>query len=639
MIGQPLQKINHVCLADDYNKLIDVIKPFQNLKIGAGLNGVISTNGISIAAAPQHANFKFPFKVSPSDSSNLNVQFGRVFEYTLNSGLNELTSDLAFDTTSGLTLNATGITSDAILLAINKITESESTYNRFTIGFESVIDFDEYFTAQVLANFTQDTPGSFNIEQVAGYDFTFTQGNGGGSEATSGTPEREVDLTTDKPYPFQTVPLSSNDGVQVYLGRVYEYKAFEASETVDSTNPFAELSEANATATGTWIALGNPGTEKIVVVARTSIDSSEFYLTYEDAIITGEYVIARIARAYTEGGLVKVEQIHMGDVSWSEHNIAPFSTCLLGTDRVMYMPGKSVIINEKDYTGDITGTTITGISDWYSIGTGDLYLHIAMSTTSNAFGTVSTLELKDNATPASGDVIVIPIFKGTLKRNVQMGAINREVIRTDTSDYQTSTWYNSIIMSAAGNFASNDRTLSLHGFVGNESPDGSLTNSEDNFTHSFAIREADCTAATVELRWVNWSTLMCSIETQLTEDDWTPEDITVDWDTGLTDHFFDWYCSLSGEGGPFWEKGAGPDINYGTGIGDSTGTCVVDLDEKILTGSGGSALDWGLRNLKGNWAAESDLGVVGDLAFGTLKGYLIEFCTTDNLVYFSVPPP
>ena len=41
MIGQPLQKINHIPSADDYNKLIEVIRPYQNLQIGSGLNGYI----------------------------------------------------------------------------------------------------------------------------------------------------------------------------------------------------------------------------------------------------------------------------------------------------------------------------------------------------------------------------------------------------------------------------------------------------------------------------------------------------------------------------------------------------------------------------------------------------------------------
>lgn len=52
MIGEPLQAINHMPSANDYNKLVAIVRAFQNISFGTGINGLVSLAGVSISAAP-----------------------------------------------------------------------------------------------------------------------------------------------------------------------------------------------------------------------------------------------------------------------------------------------------------------------------------------------------------------------------------------------------------------------------------------------------------------------------------------------------------------------------------------------------------------------------------------------------------
>lgn len=189
MIGQPLQKINHVCLADDYNKLVEVIKPYQNLQIGSGLNGYIAPNGISISVAQtnNNATFDFPFKVESTSLSSATIQFGRVFEERnfqgnevstiTNLSFIELSSSVSFDPTSGMTLplNST-LEKDSIIIAVDSAHESSLDKKFYSVCLSSSITAD-YYPAHVIANLTKETSGSgsWTIEQVLMGDYTFAR--------------------------------------------------------------------------------------------------------------------------------------------------------------------------------------------------------------------------------------------------------------------------------------------------------------------------------------------------------------------------------------------------------------------------------------------------------------------------------
>jgi single-strand DNA-binding protein len=136
------------------------------------------------------------------------------------------------------------------------------------------------------------------------------------------------------------------DGVKVYVGRVYEYKAFGVQEPI---NMFGELAEANGAVPKDWITMGSTYEDYVSVVkTKTGSASDKWSLVYETAMAEGQYIVQRIAKVTSSDGVYTVEQIHMGDVSWSEHNIAPFTTVRAGTSTVIYIPANSVVINGQD---------------------------------------------------------------------------------------------------------------------------------------------------------------------------------------------------------------------------------------------------------------------------------------------------
>lgn len=186
MIGQPLRKISQIPLADDYNRLVEVLQPFQNLTVGQGLNSYIAPNGISISLANQNkgSTFNFPFKVTSDSLSSATIQFGRVFEERnfkgdevstiTNLSFIELSSSVAFDTTSGMTLDLDpNLNTDAIVIAINASHETTLDNKFYQVALSSDIPADHY-VAHVVSNLTKETSStSWNVEQVLMGDYTF----------------------------------------------------------------------------------------------------------------------------------------------------------------------------------------------------------------------------------------------------------------------------------------------------------------------------------------------------------------------------------------------------------------------------------------------------------------------------------
>jgi len=181
MIGQVLQKINRLPLANDYNKLVEVIQPFQNLQIGTGLNGVIASNGISISVSPANIpSNDFPFKVTEVDDTTLNVQFGRVYEVNPTnplSGYTEIQWDESYGTftpTSGFTVDVTGVTSGTIDIAINRSLENPNDPYNFIVDLDTnIISNESYFSVQPICNFSI-TSGTITLEQILVGDFSYS---------------------------------------------------------------------------------------------------------------------------------------------------------------------------------------------------------------------------------------------------------------------------------------------------------------------------------------------------------------------------------------------------------------------------------------------------------------------------------
>lgn len=845
MIGQPIRKINHVCLADDYNRLVEVIKPYQNLSIGQGLNGVVTSTGISISVAkvPGGGKNEFPFKVEADSLSACTVNFGRVFEernfkgYEVSTNDNlsfiELSSVTAFNTTSGKTLQLnpqSNKESIVITLPANYNEEVLSSNLKYNVVLSSSITPNLNYAVHIIANLTKasgDT--SWTVEQVLMGDYTFARnpsvpfditrygdkwvmyvpayslvingedwsrkisglnriglvpvaavvgdwyefdptkeflritptstsiyslGRGFGDvsdvQLLSGPPAMSVmkswkisngtqslmhgainyeyirpdsgdssskfrsiaqqktthgfyDDTTDDytfelhgfadalavrsdpndknqtsytykipireqqtglgptselrwmdynslsalstsavtnitgkitvngttsgevsglsavfDFPFRvrtSVDPNATGGVDVLLGRVYEYNCFPDTVTTDSLINFQEWSFYQNTTPGNWWPNnGVPNDDYLAITQGGVLRPDQFDIISESyAISQGWTIVRRLAKITAVGGAVtNIEQIQMGDVALTHVNTVPFTVAKLAYTDIFYLPPNSIVINGVDYTSSCGGLSQAGITNWYSVwgGTAPMNLYIKMKDTGDTYGSVDSVTIGTSHATGSFELITIPIYDYSTRRHYHIGAVNREIIRTDAHANQYTYMMKSIDESVSN--TTGDRTFQLRNFK-QGTANSSVLDGTGTYNYSFAVRELDAGDNNAEIKYAPWSEMQTAISGTVTTE------ITNNFTTYLQGDFWTWYDELSAtdlSGRGFWEKGAGSNKNYGTTIGDSSKTSVINLDTRTLETSA-----WNFNTLIGDNVEANNVTTTA-LSLSTYQLYL-----------------
>lgn len=271
---------------------------------------------------------------------------------------------------------------------------------------------------------------------------------------------------------------------------------------------------------------------------------------------------------------------------------APFAVLTDGTVTLMYVPAGCVTVNGKAFspTGLTEDATLTG---WYVVTsfTSGLKMYVDFSDDDGLYGTPIAASFADS-TPYSGLYLEIPILSYADGRftSICSGALHLE--RTGLDSQGDSTTCKSLAKpGSSGGWTDEDHTMELHGFRSNTAPSGTIFDTDDSYSHSFAVREYD--GLNAELRWVSDATVLAAIKADLLEDsEWLTDlnealSIAIDWD-----YFWTWYDALDPAKRRFWEKGDGYSENYGTSIGSDSSTMVIDLSNKRLT-SGTIRVDWG----------------------------------------------
>ena len=406
--------------------------------------------------------------------------------------------------------------------------------------------------------------------------------------------------STSLSFPFQAylTKSGSDDVVNCILGRVYEVNGL-VSSSIPEDLTFAELTEAASAVPGDIVShsLASITTDYLSIVVERGT-AGELKRTYsamlESAITTGYVAVKRIAKYTVVGGSGVLEQIHMGDVSFAENRIAPFSLATLGTAMVMYMPTNSIVINGKDFTSSQTGLTASAITDWYTVdsfASDGLDLYILMGEADGTAGDPLSVEFGTQTPSHPGEVITYRILHHTAYGlvNVMNSAICVDIVRFDGSS--DSSEYLSIAHTTTnGKFSDENHTAGLVGFRGATAPTGDPLSacSTDGWTHHFAVREAGGQDGKVYLRWMNTEGLIEKIEDDILSDETflcelycllcgIYVDGWIDWSW-----WWDYYGDFEANGCGFWKQGGSYCTNFGNTIGDGCKNETIDLDGREL---------------------------------------------------------
>lgn len=485
----------------------------------------------------------------------------------------------------------------AVQNSYNGITPGDNNYTIELHGFstaaplEKTLDFDDVTGIHKIAIREYNDSGitSLRWSDISNFKpgMTTVSGDLNVNQPTSGELSG-INAIFDYPWRCNLVAEPGNERIDVTVGRVYQYQSYQANTSIgqaDKIFPFAEIPayQPSVTPGGLYPPIGFSENDYIVLVRQPNVYPDKWELTLESYAISnlpGWHVFQRLARMYKDGTEFKIEQIHMGDVTIVDTTISPFTVASMEGTNIMYLPANSLVINGTDYTSSILsygpGTAPAVYADWYSIGSGTQNLYIYMKDTADGYGTVNTVELNDsNGYPKAGELIIIPIFDTVLKRSFVVGAINRDIIRTDTYANQFTNMMKSIDASVSNVTA--DKTFQLRNFKQNTANSSALDGT-GAYDYTLVVREVDA-SNNAEVKYAPWSDIQTVIDTAV------ESEITNNFETYLQTDFFTWYDGLSStdlSGRGFWEKGAGSDKNYGTTIGDSTKTSVINLDTRTL---------------------------------------------------------
>lgn len=302
----------------------------------------------------------------------------------------------------------------------------------------------------------------------------------------------------------------------------------------------------------------------------------------------------------------------------------PFDLRLILGEVLMYMPDNSITVNGKDFTAAQTGLTESTTADWYTVTsfTGGLNLYVKMAYADGDVGKPDSVEFGTSAPSWTGEKITLRIFDviDGVFTPVQFGAITLNIVRGDAQ--YADTLYKSIAKpSTNAGFTDENNTIGLHGFQNGLAPDGTdLFCSTDIYSHKFGIREFESDCSVASMRWIDPACVAESVGNYLVD--------TCSWDCNgggdfcLDTEFTDWYCGL--EEGLFWEIGGDSTTNYGSSIGSTGSDTLIDLSTPALCGA------WEYGSFCGGDLCSANISFSG-----TLNGHTIEFCSTDNLVYWS----
>lgn len=442
-------------------------------------------------------------------------------------------------------------------------------------------------------------------------------------------------------YPWKTsiVKEGTVETVRVRIGRVFETaRIFQGSPTfTDFDYSFAEFTNNNSLLTPgkyfeTNTSIVTIVDEYISIVVERETSTGEFTTNYEVGIEStlntnsSRIVVKRIARiTKAEGEDAVVEQIHMGDVTFSQYRVHAFALALYESAVLMYLPTGSININKKDFTAEATGISDGLFTDWKVVtafGTDGLNMYIEMSNADGEYGRPVSVTFAAEAPSAVGELITVPILKTTTGGlvNIVNSAINMMLMRCDSQG--SDTYYKSLSMSDDdGGVDSENATLQIKGFRTAVAPSASdLFDELDDYTYWMALRQQNSQTGKSDVVWWGLDNLedkICEmIEDQLEE--------CTSLDFCLSTEFICWYCTL--EEGPFWEKGRGENINYGTRIGDHNANLAIALDTHILEGCWSVNGDLVVQVLEANHVCTCSFTVLGPFS---IAGYVMEVCTTD----------
>lgn len=303
--------------------------------------------------------------------------------------------------------------------------------------------------------------------------------------------------------------------------------------------------------------------------------------------VSGKSVIKPLAEIGSDDS---IEQIHIGDVSFSKERLNSFKLSYIDNDGslVLYIPEGSIVINGKVMS--FSGLTASSATDWYKVQdfvTTGLNLYIEMGSTSATAGTPQTAAFADTPpSGASGEQIKIPILIAGANglASIQHGSVCMEILRPDDSTLITPS-HSSM---EAFDMSSGSGKIQLKNFVSGTEP----TDIKDTgFVYKFAVREDDQNGFVI-IKWYPYTSLKADIDQEVS--DYLD---AFDWGSVLTSTWQSWYDNLDDADKKFWERGASEAINYGSAIGNSAKTKVIDLDAQTIE-NGGSNIEW---KLTANW--------------------------------------
>lgn len=437
-------------------------------------------------------------------------------------------------------------------------------------------------------------------------------------------------------FPWQCRYDSGLSMFSVLVGRVYEYNTvpIESVGATASNFSFVECTEPYGMMPGDVIYLPPPVSDdyiSIVVEKGSDATTRDYYVTLESTRGGSTAVVQRLAKVVG----TSVEQIHMGDVTFTQERLNAFKLAysVYDTGTVMYVPSGSVVINGKSLTP--SGLDASGVlSDWYVVSTA-LTLYIELGATSDTAGEAQAAAFDTTSPFGSGvEVLEIPILAegdcGLV--SVQYGAINQEIWRPDDSLQFSSSGQPSHKSMEALSLTGNARKLQLKNFVSAAGP-VDPTIDDDDYTHHFAIRENDGNGLTT-LTWWAFENLASAIENEVTE-----QLALIDWVTLFGDYWETWYDDTYPDG-RFWELGEDESLCYGSAIGNNDKEKVIDLDAQVLS-NGISLLPWNcaadflpLSNTTYDLGSPNYVwaeGYISDAYIGELFGEIDDIYIRDNI--------
>jgi hypothetical protein len=410
-------------------------------------------------------------------------------------------------------------------------------------------------------------------------------------------------------HPWQVKATSFDESgnitaLSIQFGRVYETDVRSTS----GDNPdqpfeiaFRELTDAGLNSPGYVLTGATPPVSSDFMVLLAEKQGNDTYgdtyqVDWEGAARPpGYYVIARIA--YVDIVANTVEQIAMGDIWINYRKVAPFSLAVEDGVHYMYIPTNCITLNGEDKTS-VTGLTPHAtLSRWYNVEGGPdilkLFIQMKYDYATQNYGEVNALEWAvSNPFGGNNEVIEIPVvdrgYTTGVFKNLLNGAIVLELLRPDgTAD-------NSAARSME-KFTGVNRKLQLKNFAAGTDlrPEyGNPFNITSLGTgYRFGIREF---IGSAELKWYDSVTFLSDLKDALAADSVWQESLTYvtayfdqadfDWDDE-TYGFYAWYDALDAANKKFWEKGADQNINYGSAIGNSGQTEVINLDSQVLVGA------------------------------------------------------